>query len=363
MGDEVFSRDSYQKALKDHQVSQTGVTRQAEEQARRTGLLNEIVDPAVNPIRRSLIRLNPHQKKWVVTVGCPMDIEVSCDTTGSMRGEVDIEMRTLPKLYDAVAKVLPGYDPQLCLGIFGDCYDDFTLCRPQFEMRADRIVGYLKEMVPLGQGYGNHGEDPQYAMFARAYLTDAYTNRIGLKGYHFIITDEPFHNSLKEKQIRRIFGDDIFENELKEMNRKVPSVEQMVKDLKEKTHQFVLVLSDYGYPDTLDLWCELCGEKSVIRIDTTRQLPEVISAIIGLTEGTLDIADLKKHLGQHGSPRLITELSNIDIGAQAKLRYEMPHPVPEVGDFFNNKNDAWPIQPSDATDDETAETPDRIDYL
>ena len=177
MGRETFSVESYRTARRDYGVTHdSGVTKKAEQRARDTGHLSEIVDPGVNPLRYSKIRLDPHQKKWIATLGCPMDIEVSCDTTGSMGGEVDTEMAVLPDLYEAVAKVLPGYDPQLCLGIFGDVCDDFVMCRPQFEMEAPKIVNYLKEMAPQRDG-GDSPEDPQYAMFARAYLTDAYTNR------------------------------------------------------------------------------------------------------------------------------------------------------------------------------------------
>ena len=142
MGYETFSRESYRTARRDYGVTHdTGVTWNAEQRARHTGKLSEIVDPALGvngPVRFSKIRLNPHHKQWVATVGCPMDIEVSCDTTGSMGGEVDTEMAVLPDLYEAVAKVLPGYDPQLCLGIFGDCGDRFVMCRPQFEMEAPK---------------------------------------------------------------------------------------------------------------------------------------------------------------------------------------------------------------------------------
>ena len=158
------------------------------------------------------------------------------DTTGSMGGEVDTEMQVLPDLYNAVSTMLPGYDPQLCLGIFGDCGDKFVMCRPQFEMEAPKIVNYLKEMAPQRGGCGNYGEDPQYAMFARAYLTDAYTNHLGIKGYHFIVTDEPYHNSLSRDQINRIFGLSIFENELKYMDNELPTIRDMVTELKRKTH-------------------------------------------------------------------------------------------------------------------------------
>lgn len=365
MGHNTFSVESYRQARKLYDVTDdANVTRKAEEKARRTGQLSEIVDPAINPIRFSKIRLDPHQKKWIVTVGCPMDIEVSCDTTGSMGGEVDTEMATLPQLYEAVSQVLPGYDPQLCLGIFGDCEDRFVMCRPQFEMEAEKIVNYLKEMAPQRGGAGNDGEDPQYAMFARAYLTDAYTNHIGLKGYHFIVTDEPCHRSLTKDQLKRVFGDEIFDKELKSFSKNIPSLETMVKELKSKTHQFVLVLRDCRPSNTIDRWRKLCGEKSVIVIDTTRQLPKVISAIIGLTEGTLDITDLKEHLGDEGNARLISQLSCIDIGAQAMLRHNLPHPVPKADDIFLHKEDIWPIQPGETVEEDNESEPsDSIRYL
>lgn len=363
MGHETFSRTSYQSARQSYGITNnTGVTRKAEEQARKRGRLNEIVDPAVEPIRRSMIRLNPHRnKQWIATIGCPMDIEVSCDTTGSMGGEVDTEMAVLPDLYGEVAKVLPGYDPQLCLGIFGDCEDPFVMCRPQFEMEAPKIVNYLKEMAPQRGGCCNHGEDPQYAMFARAYLTDAYTNRIGLKGYHFVITDEPCHEYLSMSEVKRIFGECIFESELKHLNREFPTVSGMIKELKSKTHQFVLILRDYSYDDTVERWRDLCGKNCVIIIDSTKQLPVVISAIIGLTEGTLDIGELDEYLKERGCADLVQQLSQIEIGAQAKLRHQLPYPVPRKGDIFASKGDDWPIQ--EATDAEVPTAKDEIQYL
>ena len=373
MGYRIFSEDDYRKSKATFGITRdVDVTRHAENQARITGKLNEIVDPAVNPIRRSMIRLNPHLKKWIATLGCPMDIEVNCDTTGSMGGEVDTEMAVLPDLCGAVALVLEGYDPQLCLGIFGDVVDQFVLCRPQFEMTAEKIVEYLKEMAPQRNG-GDSAEDPQYAMFARAYLTDAYTNKIGLKGYHFIVTDAICHEDISRRQIMRIFGENIFENELKNMTT-TPRIEDVIAELKKKTHQFILVLDD---PSTARFWRRLCGDKSVVEINSTKELPAVISAIIGLTEGTLDITDVEAHLRKvldiqgHARDNYLNELarhvSNIDICAQLKLRHAMEHPVPVVGDIFENKEDIWPSMhgdiPSDGFSAEDVTESDTIQYL
>ncbi|MBR5669602.1 hypothetical protein IKX12_00785 [Candidatus Saccharibacteria bacterium] len=367
MGDTTFSKSDYLKTREDLGITDDrGVTAMAELEARESGMLNPIVDPAINPIRRSMIRLVAENKHWVAKLGCPMDIEVSCDTTASMQDEVDNQMRVLPDMYEAIAKVLQGYDPQLCLGIFGDCVDDFVLCRPQYEMEAPKIVRYLNVMAPQRGGGGNGGEDPQYSMLARAYLTDAYTNNIGLKGYHFIITDEPCHHDISERQIRRIFGENIFDNELKEMKGAIKSIYGIVSDLKSKVHAFALIVDGHYHSDeAYESYCNLYGRKSVIRIDSTEMLPTIISAIIGLTEGTVEITELKERFGDDMDSELIKQLSNIEIGAQMKLRHAMKRPVPKAGDIFAKKGDLWPIQPGELSEDEEAEetVADIIKYL
>ena len=369
MGERVFSKSEYLQTREDLGITDdNGVTAMAELEARESGMLNPIVDPAINPIRRSMIRLVAENKHWVAKLGCPMDIEVSCDTTGSMQDEVDNQMRVLPDMYDAISKVLPGFDPQLCLGIFGDCEDDFVLCRPQFEMEAPKIVRYLNAMAPQRCGGGNGGEDPQYSMFARAYLTDAYTNNIGLKGYHFIITDEPCHYDIDERQIKRIFGENIFDKELKGMKGAIKSINGIVSDLKDKAHAFALIVSNryhYHSGEAYDCYRDLYGKKSVILIDSTEKLPMILSAIIGLTEGTVEITELKERFGDDMDSELIKQLSNIEIGAQMKLRHAMKHPVPKAGDIFAKKGDLWPIQPGELPEDEEAEetVADIIKYL
>lgn len=360
MGEKTFTTSDYVAARTTYKVTDRDVTRVAEQRARDTGHLSELVDPALpTPIRESRIRLNPHGKQWIVTLGCPMDIEVTCDTTGSMGGEVDTEMRVLPDLYKTIAEVLPDYDPQLCLGIFGDCNDRFAMCRPQFEMEAAKIVRALKEMAPQRAG-GDGPEDPQYAMFARAFLTKPYTNRIGLKGYHFVVTDATCHSHVDKGWIKHIFGEKIFENELKDME-KVPSLEETIQALKDCAHQFILIVGDDD--DEFEFWSNLCGEGSVIQIGSTKQLPVIISAIIGLTEGTLDVSDISRYLGSKANPRLVSQLSGIDIGAQARLRHALPHPIPKKGDIFRKKSDLWPIQPGELVEEEEPEEKDEIEYV
>ena len=93
----------------------------------------------------------------------------------------------------------------------------------------------------------------------------------------------------------------------------------------------------------MEIWEGLCGGDSVLVIGSTNQLPKIISSIIGLTEGTLDITDLESYLGSDSSYNLINQLSKINIGAQAKLRHNLPNPIPKAGDIFLTKGDIWPI--------------------
>ena len=116
-------------------------------------------------------------------------------------------------------------------------------------------------------------------------------------------------------------------------------------------------------PETASFWRDLCGDESVIEINSTKQLPEVISGIIGLTEGTVDVTGIEQHVGRSNS-HLISQLSNIDIGAQARLRHAMEHPVPKAGDIFMEKGEIWPIQDGESSESETPVTaPSEIDYL
>ena len=79
-----------------------------------------------------------------MTVGCPMDIEVSVDSTGSMGDNVDRAMAALPRTYELCAAMLPGYDPQLALGFFGDVCDEFVLNRPGIDEAVEVLDKWLK---------------------------------------------------------------------------------------------------------------------------------------------------------------------------------------------------------------------------
>lgn len=359
MGHEIFSSYDYISSMSSRGVSYSSdeerrskerkhdVTSAARQKVRKTGKLDPAVDPAIDTIRRSLIRFEATEdKKWRVSVGCPMDIESTLDSTGSMGDNVDKAIAVLPDTYALASEMLPGYDVQIACGIFGDVVDDFVLNRPQFEMTAEKIVDYLTRMNPEGEG-GDSAEDPQYAMFASAYFTAAYTNRIGLKGYFFLITDASMHSRISKDMLKRIFGDNFLEklHENGYEGDEIPDMQDVAAKLKETKHAFVIAVE--GNSQDRRYWGKWFGAEHVICVPDTAYLPEIEAAIIGLTEGTLEPIDLEKWLKNHQVDRGYIDYCQYDLrkvpyGAQRKLEEASEYKIPKLGDIFEKKTDLQP---------------------
>lgn len=276
-----------------------------------------------------------------------------------MGGNVDIALRVLPSAYELCSEVLPGYDLQIATGIFGDVQDEFVLCRPQFEMTAEKIVEQLTLMVPERDG-GDAPEDPHYGLFGGAYLTAAYINRIGLKGYDFTVSDAPARNLLDERQLRRIFGEEVFEK-VKENGREMktnelPTTREVVSDLLSRAHAFFLQVRNE--PETTAFWTNIFWHDRVVILPSTEILPHVQAAIIGLTEGTLGLNDvvdflIKNNVSFDIAKMVARSVAHIPIGAQAALPNFAKRP--KIGNLFRNKTDLWPIDSSEI-EAETEET-------
>jgi hypothetical protein len=329
------------------------VTRVAEQRAHRTGKLDELVDPAgYGVVRRSLLRFEQRPDGlYELTVGTSVPNETRVDTTGSMGDNVDIAMEVLPSAYELCSQVLPGCDLHLATGIFGDVQDRFVLCRPQFEMLAEKIVQQLTLMVPERDG-GDATEDPQYGLFGGAYLVAAYINRIGLKRYDFTVSDAQARERLSETQLTRVFGKEVFDKATANGHpidyNDLPSTKEVVADLLKEAHGFFLQVGNSI--ETTLFWTRMFGPERVIHLPRTKLLPQVQAAIIGLTEGTLGLDQVKDFLTNNNvSPSdasaIVRSVSNIPIGAQAALpNYGKK---PQKGGLFRDKTDLWPIDPSE----------------
>lgn len=370
MGEKVFSEADYTSAAEKATEATGSATERGEQEVIETGKLNPLVDPSeYGVIRRSLPRLKPpanrsKKKLWTLLVGPPLPIETRLDTTGSMGGNVDIALRVLPNMYTACAAAAPGYDLQIATGIFNDVCDPFVLCRPQFEMHAEKIVEQLSLMVPHRSG-GDTPEDPHYGLFGAAYLTDAHIVKLGLKGYDFTVSDAPARDRLSEKQLMRIFGPQVFEkakeNGFDISVKDLPSTTEVVASLLDRAHAFFLQIDNSS--STRHFWEGVFSAERVIPIPKTDYVPQVQAAIIGLTEGTLDLGNCEEFLRGQNVPeefakKIVQSLSKIPLGAQAQLP-NFPR-LPVKGDKFETKTSLWPVGATTEVDssDETDETED-----
>lgn len=353
MGARTFSREAYTEASDKYVPKEGPATAKSEQQAHATGKLHPLVDPAgYGVIRRSLPRFERQPNGfWLLTVGTPMPIETRVDTTGSMGDNVDIALRVLPNAFELCSSVLPGYDPQIATGFFGDVSDRFVLCRPQFEMEAGKIVEQMTLMVPERQG-GDTPEDPHYGLFGAAYLTAAYITGIGLKSYDFTVSDAPARDRLDERQLRRIFGQEVFtkvvENGHQINENQLPSTTEVAADLLNIAHAFFLQVGSSS--DTTTFWRQVFGKDRCVVLPNTEFLPQVQAVIIGLTEGTLQLSAVEAFLRVHNvckadATKILRSVANIPIGVQAALPNFNQRP--QKGDLFQEKTDLWPIDRSE----------------
>jgi len=364
----VFTRSLYTSAKATRGVGEKDVTKRAEQEAKKTGKLNPLVDPAgFGAIRLSLPRVEKRDDgRYELLVGTPMPVETRVDTTGSMGGNVDVAMKVMPDAFEAFSKVLDGYDLQVNTGIFGDVQDNFPLCRPQFEMDADKIVNQLTLMVPERDG-GDTPEDPDLGIFGGAYLVRAYINRIGLKGYDFTVTDAPGRGIIAGDQITRVFGKDAFEkvaeNEHPIERQGALQLDEVWNALLDRAHAFVLQVGDSQ--STSRFWTNHIGENRLVMLPDTKYTPYVQAAIIGLTEGTLILSDIVDFLQEFNLDkgicnRIAEAVSGIPIGAQSQLLSFSRRP--QKGDLFAGKPDVWkdenlwPETQTSTDDDKPADT-------
>jgi len=277
-----------------------------------------------------------------------------------MGNNVEIAMRVLPKTYDLLASgknaVLSRYDTQMITSIFGDVCDNYILCRSQAEM-DEKIAEQMTLMVPESAG-GDSDEDPQYGLFGGAFLTAAEINKYGLKYYDFTVSDASGRHRIDHKQLIRVFGKSVFEkvaeNGFQIDAQHIPSTTEVVGELKKRAHAFFLQVDRSS--TTTRFWTEVFGRDNVIFIPQTELLPQVKAAVIGLTEGVLDLQSVDDFLQSTGLNRSVASsitraVAGIPIGAQKALpNFDK---IPLKGAMFAKKGDLWPI---DATHTDIAAT-------
>lgn len=352
MAKETFTRQAFARTAARAQA-QGGAGAAAAEKVRSGKGIDPLVDPKAHGlIRYSRPRFEERDGRFVLAMGPPIAERTGLDTTGSMGTNVQRAFRLLPKSYDLLVagknSVLRRYDLQMGTDIFGDLLDERVLLRSQFEMGV-KIAEQLDMMPPEGGGWGNDGEDPEFRLFAAAYLTNAVINRWGLKSYDFTLTDEPAHEWLTADNLVKVFGDTVFEKVAEnghEISKKAPpSNKRVIDDLLKIAHAFVLLVGDRS--DASAYWPRVIDKSRIIKIPDVELFPQVKAAVIGLTEGTLTLQTVHAFLREEGelaekdAAFVVRAVSGIPIGAQAAL----PNfgKLPKKGDIFRTKTDVWPI--------------------
>lgn len=363
-GRSTFSETTYKRVATEVKDDGGSATKKGEQRHKEGKGLHELVDPkGYGVIRRSYGPFEAKGKRFILVRGVAMLIEMELDTTGSMGGNVDLAFRSLPKTYNLLAKgpkaPLSRYDVQMITAIFGDVTDNYILCRSQAEM-DEQIAEQMRLMVPEKQG-GDGTEDPHYGLFGAAYLTHTHLQRYELKHYHFMATDADSRQKFSVSNLKRVFGEEVFdkvrENGYDINEKQLPELKQVVSDLLTRAHAFMLQIKSDS--SVTNFWKGIYGNDRVIILEDTKYLPEVQAAIIGLTEGTLDLQNLEAFLVSEAklsnsvASTIVRAVSKIPIGAQAAL--ENFSKLPVAGDVFADKNDLWPINSDEAFASEETE--------
>jgi len=351
MGYRRLTREAFTATAEEVKTTGRGETSFAGIQRQKEG---KGLDPLVDPKGFDLIRFSrPRYEQQedgslLLTSGVPMLIETLADTTGSMGGNVSLLFEVLPTTYNLLAgsarAVLGRYDTQIINAIFGDVVDDYVLYRSQAEMDVE-IAKQLTLMVPERAG-GDTTEDPDYGIFAAAYLTNAHINKYGLKSYHFLVTDAPCRERIDRKNLIRVFGERVFEK-VKENGHTIsegqlPTTKETVRELEKRAHTFVLHVGGRWTSH----WSGIYGSSHVVVIPHVGFLPYVQAAIIGLTEGTLDLQSLKEYLISEGcdssnAQTIVRAVAGIPLATQTLVsNYKK---IPLKGTLFAQKGDLWPI--------------------
>lgn len=352
MGSRVLSDEAYSRIADSARAA--GSATFAGEERRKKGLgLDPLIDPSGHGlIRRSLCRFEQSGDYFLLPNGVAMPVESLLDGTGSMGSHnISAALHNLKSAYDQLSRhSLIRYDPQLATAMFGDTSDPCVLQRSQFEM--DEQIAHQITLFDLDgfDGHGNSKENPEYGLFGATFLVDFDIRRYGLKAYHFALSDEAIVHRLDSSQIRRIYGPTIWDvlkengHDLDERN--LPTTPEMVKMLIEGTHAFFLLFKE-AYPGARTSWLKCYGKERVVDVPRAELFPFFESAIIGLTEGVVDMQTVEDFLRETGvnsedAKSIKRAVAGIPIGAQAALPNFSK--IPSKGSMFAKKRDLWPME-------------------
>ena len=273
MGSGSYSKSAYA----DYATNTRGISRDDRFAQSKTRSIHKNLNPRGVGIRESRDS-DEHPMSTPIIIGL--------DVTGSM-GVIaeNIAAEGIGKLMNNILESLPVTDPQIMfMGIGDAACDNAPLQVSQFES-DNRMVDQLTQIWLEGGGGGNDSESYELPWHFAAYhtATDAYEKR-GQKGYLFTVGDECFPRGLTESQIGRAYGGD-------ESTDERMSATSLLASAQEKYHVFHMIIEQGSYyggyraERALASWREKLGKRAIL-VDNYVNLPEIIVALIRVSEGT-----------------------------------------------------------------------------
>lgn len=213
-------------------------------------------------------------------------IIVALDVTGSMGGiAIELLRSGVGRAIQAILSNDTIRGPQIMFMAVGDSKSDATpLQATQFES-DNRMVDQLQMIWNHRGGGGNGGESYSLPwMFAdKKVVADAI--EAGGKGYIFTIGDEPVHRYTSTYEQEHVFGSVLYEGDVQ-----AEHVYQMTCK-KWNIFHFYVDTNAYHEKDIRQSFSFM--EDHFIKLKNPEQyLPEMIGAVIGLNEGSINIEQL-----------------------------------------------------------------------
>lgn len=238
-------------------------------------------NPTFNPINIA-IRESRNSAEHPVTT----PIIIGLDVTGSM-GDIAIELLRsgVGRSVQAILASDTIRGPQIMFMAVGDTKSDRSpLQVTQFES-DNRMVAQLQMIWNHRGGGGNGGESYSLPwMFADKRVVADCINE-GRKGYIFTIGDEPVHRYMSPYEQEHTFGTTLYEGDVQ--------AEQAYRAACKKWNIFHFYVDTNAYDErVIRKSFEFMDDHFIKLSDPKLFLPEMIGAVIGLNEGTINIEQL-----------------------------------------------------------------------
>lgn len=292
MGYGAFDHDTY-RARQTHRAN-TGTDAFVHDRAIREGTATRGVHPQMNPhgVTRESRDSADHPES--------LAIGVMLDVTGSMQTIPGVVQGRLHHLMTLLTG--RGYveHPHLLFGAIGDANSDTApLQVGQFEsdLRMEDDLGrFFKEGG--GGGGGEESYELAHYFFARHTVIDCWEKRQH-KGYLFTIGDEMPYAVVSRHAVEALIGD-------RRQVRQGLTTPDIIAECQQRYHVFHIIPAgalNTGDARIAGRWHEYLGEHNVLQLNVIEHISELIGLVIGLSEGRVDMAGIRRDLNQLGIGR------------------------------------------------------------